>query len=424
MHIELHHAGQAIANHAKETLIIVAFSLCYIGMILGRFPRLKLDRTGIALLCALLLLGSKAVSEKEALKALDIPTLALLFGLMVVSVQLRLGGFYTKITIAFARLHLSPPFLLLGIMVSMGFLSAVFTNDVICLATSPVIIGICRRKGIDPLPYLLGLACASNIGSALTLIGNPQNMLIAQTLHLPFARYIVKAFPVVLVSLVASWAIIASRWKGKWLLPEDPSVSLEESLFNPFDRWQTTKGLLTAFLLMVLFLGEWWPRELCALAAAGVLLTSRRFRSCDILSLVDWQLLVLFISLFVINDALYRTGFPQSAVISLGKLGIDLHHPDMIFGISVVLSNVVSNVPAVMLLLPWVKHPETGYLLAIASTFAGNLLIGGSIANIIVVDQAARAGITISWREHAKVGVPVTLTTLAITEVIMLLHRL
>ncbi|MEJ5300687.1 MAG: anion transporter [Thermodesulforhabdaceae bacterium] len=424
MWIVLSHIGKEINNHAKEAVTITAFSLCYIGMILGRFPRLKLDRTGIALLCAILLMGSRALSENEALKALDIPTLVLLFGLMVVSVQLRLGGFYTKITIAFARLRLSPSFLLLCMMVTMGFLSAIFTNDVICLATTPVIIGICRRRGINPLPYLLGLACAANIGSALTLIGNPQNILIAQTLHLSFSKYIARAFPVVTISLIAGWAIIASRWKGKWLLPEDPSVTIDDSHFNPFDRWETIKGLTVATLLMIIFLGEWWPRELCAITAAGILLTSRRFRSREILSLVDWQLLVLFISLFVINHALYKTRLPQSTIIELGKFGINLHHPDMIFGISVILSNIVSNVPAVMLLLPWVKHPETGYLLAIASTFAGNLLIGGSIANIIVVDQATKSGISISWKDHAKLGIPVTLITLAVAEFIMLFNRL
>lgn len=411
------------ARHAREGFILGVFCLCYLGMILGRLPKFKLDRTGIALLCALLLTGSKAIDEFEALRSIHVPTIALLFGLMVVSAQLRLGGFYTKVTVGFAKLKLSPAFLLLAMMIVMGLLSAVFSNDVICLATAPVIIGICRRKGITPLPYLLGLACSSNIGSALTLIGNPQNMLIAQVLRLPFFHYMIKALPIVVVSLIVAWAIIASRWRGKWLTEEDKSIVIDQSLFHPFDIWQTIKGLTIATAIMILFLVEWWPRELCALAAAGILLTSRRFRSYDILGLVDWQLLVLFISLFVINQALYSTGIPQKVVHNFAGIGIDLHNPDMLFGLVVVLSNIISNVPAVMLLLPWVDHPQTGYLLAISSTFAGNLFIGGSIANIIVVEQAARAGISITWRDHARIGIPITLITLAVAEIAMLISR-
>lgn len=420
MEAEISRLAVEASLHAREGLIIAVFAVCYLGMILGELPHFKLDRTGIALICALLLLGSKAISESEAIKAIHVPTLALLFGLMIVSAQLQLGGFYAKVTAEFSKLKFSPSFLLLSMMVTMGLLSALFSNDVICLVTAPIIIAICRRKGITPVPYLLGLACSSNIGSALTLIGNPQNMLIAQTLRLSFLRYTKEAAPIVFLSLVVAWAIIALRWRGNWLLAEDRSIVVDESIFKTFDKWQTIKGIMVATVLMILFLGEWWPRELCALGAAGFLLMSRHIRSHYMLGFVDWQLLVLFISLFIVNQALYQTGFPQMVVTHSAKIGINLHNSDILFGLVVLLSNIVSNVPAVMLLLPWTDRPEMGHLLAIASTFAGNLFIGGSIANIIVVNQAAKAGINISWREHARIGIPVTLITLAIARIIML----
>ncbi|HKX43407.1 MAG TPA: SLC13 family permease, partial [Burkholderiaceae bacterium] len=158
-----------------------------------------------------------------------------------------------------------------------------------------------------------------------------------------------------------------------------------------------------------------WPREVVALTGAGLLLTSRKLHSGKMLGLVDWELLVLFMGLFVVNDALQRTGLPAKLVADAAALGLQLDHPAPLFGAAFVLSNIVSNVPAVMLLLPVAHHPLAGPLLALASTFAGNLFIVGSIANIIVVDAAGRRGVRIDWRRHAAVGVPVTLATLAVT---------
>ncbi len=404
-------------GHTRDIITCIVFVVCYSGMILGRFPRLRLDRTGIALLCALTLIASRVISEEQALRSLDFPTLALLFGLMVLSVQLRLGGFYAYLTLHLSRLPLDPSLMLFAMMFVLGLLSAVFSNDVICLAVAPVIIGICRERGLTPLPYLLGLACAANIGSALTLIGNPQNMLIAQTLHLSFAGYIVNVFPTVILGLFVAWLIIARQWRGHWLTEPTESASPALPSDTSFDHRQTTKGLAVALVLMVLFVGNWWPRELVTLAAAGFLLMSRHLRSSDILRNVDWQLLALFISLFVINRAFYDTGIPPRMLSEAAHWGIDIRHPETLLLVSTVLSNIVSNVPAVMLLLPWASHPEAGTLLAVSSTLAGNLFIGGSIANIIVVEHAARAGIPISWKQHAKVGVPVTFITLILAEI-------
>ena len=167
-------------------------------------------------------------------------------------------------------------------------------------------------------------------------------------------------------------------------------------------------------MVLAAFLWAPWPRYLVALAGAGLLLTSRSLHSQHMLGLVDWQLLVLFIGLFIVNHALAQTGLPAEAVGALARMGFDLHAPAPLFAASVVLSNLVSNVPAVMLLLPVAAEPWSGPLLALSSTLAGNLLIVSSIANIIVVQTAARHGIRIDWRTHARVGVPVSLATLAV----------
>jgi len=395
------------------TLVAVVFAIVYVGMILGGLPFLQLDRTGVALLGAIALVAFGALTPEEAAQSIHLPTLLLLFSFMVLSAQMRLGGFYTWVTLRIAALPVGPAALLAAAMVAVAALSAVFSNDVVCLAVAPVLADACLRRGIDPVPYLLGLACAANIGSAATLIGNPQNMLIGQVLDLPFAAYALEALVPVLVSLALAWAIIA------WRLQQVPNMKTplperREDAYATFDPWQTAKGLAVAAALVIVFLFTSWPREVAALAGAGLLLMSRRLHSNKMLGLVDWELLVLFIGLFVVNHAFERTGLAAVALAALADAGAPLAAPVPLFAATFVLSNVVSNVPAVMLLLPAATEPFSGPMLALVSTLAGNLLIVGSIANIIVVDAARRRGVEIDWRRHALTGVPVTLASLAV----------
>ena len=402
-----------------ERLTLVVFAVVYAGMILGGLPRLRLDRTGVALLGAIVLLASGAVTLDSAVEMVDLPTMALLFGLMILSAQLRLGGFYTRVSASIVSKETSPPILLAALIAMVAALSAVFSNDIVCLAIPPVIIHAARARKLDPVPYLLATACAANAGSAATLIGNPQNMLIGEVLDLSFRHYLGTAIIPVLISLVIIWAIIAIQTKGKWQAGTDVGREDPAEEMPAFDRWQSGKGLLMAAVLLVLFLATDLPRELLALAAAGVLLTSRRMHSQRMLGLVDWPLLVLFAGLFVTNGALQQSPYPEMAVQWLRGAGLEIAAPGTLFWISAMLSNVVSNVPAVMLLLPYAGAASAGPALALASTLAGNLFIVGSIANIIVVDLAARHGIAIDWKRHARTGVPVTLVTLVMTWVML-----
>lgn len=396
--------------------VTVIFVLVYFGMLLGGLPFLQIDRTGIALLGCIALIVSHSVTIAEAAAAIHWPTMILLFSFMVLAAQMRLGGFYDWLIARLGALELRPPVFLAVLVLVVAMLAAVFSNDIICLSMAPVLIDICLQRRLNPVPFLLGLACAANIGSAATLIGNPQNMLIGGKLGLSFGGYLQAAAGPVLAGIVVTWLVIVFVWRRGWGYPDRiraVAVAVHSGEKFGADGWQAAKGFTVAVSLFILFLGSDWPRDLLALSGAGLLLLSRKLHSRNMLGLVDWQVLVLFGCLFVVNAALEQTGLPRQAVRYLADVGIDLHRPAVLYGIAFVLSNLVSNVPAIMLLLP-TAAPEDGVLLAISSTFAGNLWLVGSIANIIVIDAAARRNIFISWRQHAGIGVPVTLLTLGL----------
>ena len=407
-------------NHnATDWGIVAVFATVYLGMFLGGLPRLKLDRSGVALLGAIAVIALTGLPVEDAARAVDLPTIVLLFAFMVVSAQMRLGGFYTEVTRRVGALPLSRAGLLAALIGVAGGLSAIFSNDVVCLAMTPVVARLCLQRGLNPLPFLIGLACAANIGSAATLIGNPQNMLIGSVLKLHFGDYLRQALAPVGISLVLLWLWLAfgpGARAGAAELTRPLGVDVPQDDAPPFDRWQTAKGLAVATALMGIFLFTDWPRDVAALVGAGVLLLSRRLHSAHVMGFVDWQLLLLFIGLFVVNHAFETTGLAAEAVAWLATQGVHLTEPGALLVLGTALSNLVSNVPAVMLLLPHLgaNASEAGVMLALVSTFAGNLLLVGSIANLIVADLAAKQGITIDWKQHALTGLPVTLVTLAV----------
>jgi Na+/H+ antiporter NhaD/arsenite permease-like protein len=393
-----------------DPVTVSVFLFVYLGMFLGEVPGLALDRTGIALVGAIVLVFSGRLSTDMAWRAVDVSTIALLLGLMVVSAQFRLGGFYTAVTRRLGGGAYGPAALLAVVIGVSGALAAVLVNDVVCLAMAPVLVEVCVRRKVDPVPFLLALACAANVGSAATLIGSPQNMLIGQTLDLSFGQYLIDGGVPAVIGLGVVWGVIWAGYRGRWHRAL-PTVEIDAPTF---DRWQTLKGIAVTAAIIIAFLWSTWPRDVVALAAAGVLLMSRKMASGEMLGLVDWHLLLLFVALFVVNAATAQSGLAGGMLVLSRQVGADLTNPWALFGVTTVLSNLVSNVPAVMLLLPAARSDIAGPVLALSSTLAGNLLIVGSIANIIVVDQAARLGVAIDWRTHARVGIPVTLITLGI----------
>ncbi|MCM3564719.1 SLC13 family permease [Hydrogenophaga intermedia] len=397
---------------ATDWAIVFIFGVVYLGMFLGGLPRLRLDRSGVALLGAIAVIAVSGMDVVQAAEAVDLPTILLLFAFMVISAQMRLGGFYAAVTRRVGELPLPDPALLAALIAVAAVLSAVFSNDVVCLAMTPIVARLCLRRGTNPLPFLLGLACAANIGSAATLIGNPQNMLIGSVLQLDFAAYARAAIVPVLISLVLLWGwLVCVPHAGVDPLP--PSNRRSED--PPFNPWQTAKGLAVAGVLMGLFLFHDGPHEVWALVGAALLLLSRRLASAEFMKLIDWPLLILFMGLFVVNHAFEQTGLSAGAVAWMAERGVQLTDPGPMLVVGVGLSNLVSNVPAVMLLLPHLQGaPQSGVLLALVTTFAGNLLLVGSIANLIVADLARQQGILIDWKRHAIVGIPVTLLSLGV----------
>jgi len=394
-----------------ERYVLAVFAVVYLGMVLGRLPGLALDRAGVAVLGAIALIAGGALSAPQAWAAVDVPTISLLFGLMVVSAQLRLGGFYTWLTRHIGAVPCQPAGLLALVIAAAALLSALLANDIVCLAMTPILVEGCGRRGLAPMPYLLGLSCAANIGSAATLIGNPQNMLIGQVAALPFGPFLADAAAPTVASLAAAWAIIVFLHRGRWTAPaRDFCVEAPD-----FNLWQSSKGLAVLAVLVAAYLAGPWPRELPTLALAGVLLLSRRMTSRRMFGLVDWQLLLLFMGLFVVNHAVAEVHLLDRLYAELSVLGLDPSRPVTLYGLTVVLSNLVSNVPAVMLLLPAASSPQAALLLSLASTLAGNLLLVGSIANLIVAEQARPFGIHLGWAAHARIGLPVTIASLVIT---------
>jgi Na+/H+ antiporter NhaD/arsenite permease-like protein len=407
-------AIELLGHGGRDWGVVAVFAVVYLGMFLGGLPRLKLDRSGVALLGAIAVIALTGQTVEDAARAVDLPTIVLLFAFMVVSAQMRLGGFYTAVTRRVGALPLSRRGLLAALIAVAGVLSAVFSNDIVCLAMTPVVASLCLQRAVNPVPFLIGLACAANIGSAATLIGNPQNMLIGSVLQLHFADYLRQALPPVVLSLLLLWLWLA--WgPGSGAAADAAALPATASAEEPeFDAFQSAKGLLVAAALLCVFLFTDWPREVAALVGAGVLLLSRRLHSAHVMGFVDWQLLLLFIGLFVVNQAFEGTGLAAEAVAWLGGRGVHLSEPAALLVAGVLLSNLVSNVPAVMLLLPHLQGDAAGVTLALVSTFAGNLLLVGSIANLIVVDLARKQGIAIDWTQHALTGIPVTLGTLAL----------
>jgi Na+/H+ antiporter NhaD/arsenite permease-like protein len=395
-------------------LAVTIFCLAYFGIALGKIPGLVIDRVGVALLGAIGMVVFGVVTPESAVKSIDLPTILLLYSLMIISAQLRLGGFYTWVALKIVPFYTHPRLFLLVTMLVSALLSAILANDIVCFAFTPVLALSLIEAGLNPLPFLIGLAVSSNIGSAATIIGNPQNMLIGQTGHLDFAKFFFWCSPPSLLALFASYLIIFWIYRKKIYDPDNIYIKRKQPR-QPFNKWQTSKGIFAVLILITLFFSS-IPREFSAIGIAGVLLCSRKMKTRDIMGLVDWHLITLFCALFVIIHGLSQSDYPNIVMNRLSNMGMDLHNLPVLSGVSVILSNFFSNVPATMLLVRFLDpfDPAQWYTLAASSTFAGNLFLLGSIANLIVVEQASNFNVKITFYQHARVGIPVTLASFII----------
>lgn len=404
------------------TLLI--FLLVYVAMGFGSLPGFKVDRTGAAIIGAFALMVVGSITPKAAWDAIDYRSIGMLFGLMVVSAAFVVSGFYAWAAQRVASLPVSPPVLLAVLIAVSGFLSSLLTNDVVVVAMTPLLVSLTMARGLNPVPFLLAFCFAANTGSSGTLIGSPQNMIAAQGLGLSFNGFLKVTLAPALLSLPMIWAIVAWVYRKRWHLSgAAPSASAASPApaTPAFDLTETIKAGIVTLAVVGAFVWSDWPKELIALGAAGVLLINRTIASSDMLKHVDGNLLLLIMGLFVVNAAMASTGLPQHLLGDLRSAGINLNDPLSLFFVGGILSNIVGNNPAVMLLVPVLDASHNadalGAALVLGTGFSSNLIVFGSLAGIIVVEQAAASGVKISFAEFAKAGIPVTLACMAMAAV-------
>jgi len=333
---------------------------------------------------------------------------------MILSAQFTLAGFYTQVGRSLAQVAKRPQLFLLLLMLASGLFSALIINDVVCLAFTPIVCACILQSSLNPLPFLIGLACASNIGSAATIMGNPQNMLIGQIGNLSFAEFLWWCGPPSLVSLFVAYGIILWAYRNNWTR-RDPSLKRMAEESPDYDAHQSRKALIFLAILIVLFFTD-IPRELSALSIAGVVLCSRRMATKSLLGRINWHLITLFCGLFIVIEGVVKFGIPQAGVHLLSSFGLDINNPLVLSPVALIGSNLFSNVPAVMLLLKNVNLHITAnlYIMALVSTYAGNLITIGSFANLIVIEQAKPYKIHVDFASHAKMGIPVTVASMLV----------
>jgi len=404
--------GDRMAVDGQSVAAGVIFVGSYIALAIGRIPGLSIDRAGIALVGAGLMIASGAPPLEGAYEAVDGNTIALLLGMMIVVASLRLSGFFA-VANAWAIAHARRPLILLGAVVATsGVFSAFLVNDAICLVLTPLVLELTVALGRRPAPYLLAVAMASNVGSTATITGNPQNMMIGSYSHIPYAQFALALTPVALVGLIVTVALIALFYREEFFGDARLQATLPKMTAN---RALMVRSLLATLVLIASFFAGVVPAK-AALIVGGLLLLTRRVKSRRVYQEIDWSLLLMFAGLFVIVAGAQRALLSPDIIADVGRLHLD--QVPVLSAITAVLSNLVSNVPAVLMLKPFVEgfkdHDRTWLIIAMASTLAGNFTVLGSVANLIVVQTAAASGVTISFWDYFRVGAPLTIVTLAI----------
>jgi Na+/H+ antiporter NhaD/arsenite permease-like protein len=397
----------AILSDARILAAYIVFFASYFVFALGKFPGMKIDRPGAAIIGAVLMVAFRIMSAQEALRAIDFSTIVLLFSMMLIVANLHLGGFFEWVEDS-VFLRLNAHQLLAAVIFTSGILSAFLVNDIVCLVMTPFVVSLTRRLGLKPVPYLLAVATASNIGSVATITGNPQNMLIGSISRISYLNFLAHLGPIAIAGLLMDWALI------HWLYLRH-AINDQDSAAPTGNLQHHSPRVKPVIVLVVVLLGFLLgvPAAIMAALGAAVLLITRTMEPRLVYDEVDWGLLVLFTGLFIIVGGAERIGLTADLLRPFNAW--NLHRIWIYATVTAALSNIVSNVPAVVLLkslVPSFPNTQTGWLtLAMASTLAGNLTITGSVANIIVVERA-RPEVHIGFRDYFRLGLPLTLLTM------------
>jgi Na+/H+ antiporter NhaD/arsenite permease-like protein len=391
---------------------VTIFAATYAFVAVGKMPVYRIDRAGAALLGASLMVGTGVLSAEEAYRAVDFDTITLLLGMMIVVANLRVSGFFRVVTDWIATRVRHPLALLAAVVAASGALSAFLVNDTICLVMTPLVLDLVTRVRRNPVPYLLAIATASNIGSVATITGNPQNIIIGSVSQIPYGAFAAALAPVAAIGLVIAALLIALTYRAEFFTRERlERVALPTHYHGPL----MAKTIVVMVVMVVLFfVGQ--PAAKVAIVGGAFLLLTRRVKPEKIYIEIDWPLLVMFVGLFVVVAGFEKTVLTPEVTAAAGRLRLD--EAPVLGGVTALLSNVVSNVPAVLLLKPFVPNlpdPQRAWLvIAMSATFAGNFTLVGSVANLIVAQRAKARGVEIGFWTYFKVGAPLTLVTIAI----------
>jgi Na+/H+ antiporter NhaD/arsenite permease-like protein len=395
-------------------IVLVILILTYIGMAAGRIAWLQVDRTGIALLAVIALLASGEMTLDDFGSAIDLPTLAFLFAMMIISAQFAESGFIDLCarTITQTRLGTAT---LLGLTVAIGGgLSAVLATDILIIAISPLLIAGAQNRGLDPRPLMIALAASTNAGSAATLIGNPQNILIGALGRLDFWTFLAICAVPAIFTLLVVFLVVWLQWRTRIshtvlaAMLDPPAITV-----HPLDRNQTIKCVVALVLLLVLFATP-LPREICALIIAALLLANRKITSRRMIAAVDWPLLLLVACLFAITGSLNRIGISTQILDFATAHELLPNSLALLTPYSLLASNTIGGVPmAVLFLQLWPGAPAgVLYAMALLLSLAGNLLLTGSLTNVLIAERADRMGARLSFTEHARAGIPIAIISI------------
>jgi Na+/H+ antiporter NhaD/arsenite permease-like protein len=405
----------------RELLALVIFALTYVLISGRRLKILPLNRPAAALLGTVLMVATGVLTPEQAYRAVDYDTLVLLLGMMLIAAYLHLGGFFDWAAGAVLRVAGTPQRLLLYLILTSGALSALLVNDTVCLMLTPLVVTVMVRGGLPLLPYLMALAMSANLGSVCTLVGNPQNMIIGQASGIPFGRFTLALLPVAVVGLAIQYAILRFGFRRELAAARIRPVELATA---PVDR--RLVGLASAGLASV-FAGFLAGFDLAWTALAGgvaVMVVARR-DTHEVLKQVDWHLLVFFAALFVVVEGLNLTGLPGHLFERVrGVFGsTETSQAWNLAWFAAAGSNLFSNVPFVLVAGQWLDrftNPELMWkVMALATTFAGNLTLLGSVANLIVV-ESARGHLEVGFWDYARFGIPITILTTVVGMVVLL----
>lgn len=394
-----------------QIVTLAVFVIVYLVMGMGHLPWLKTDRTGTALVGAFLLIAVGAVPVAALPQIIEMPTLLMLLALMLLAAHFAESGSFLTLAHWLSHRAHRQSWLLAGVIVSSGVLSMMLVNDVVVFAFTPVLCTALIRQNLDPRPYLLGLAGSANAGSAASLIGNPQNILLAEIGELAFGDYFLLTIVPVIFTLILVYSVIWVIWRQHFRqnITIQPWQKQQQT-----HRWLLSKSLIATFALIALLVLFPNYRHQIAVGIVLILLLGRGVQTPKLLRDVDFSLLLMISALFVITTSFSELPAIVSTVTALQENGWLPNRLGVLLPFSLIASNTIGNVPAVMLLVSVTQELDTVTLqgLALFSTLAGNLLLTGSLANIIVAERAHAQGIKLSFLDFMKVGVPITILSI------------